>query len=407
MTLARTCPTDTGFGLDQPALRRLLDAAAAPRAPASRSATTCSTSPRAAPATPVARHRLAQRVHGARPGARGRERARAGHRLAHRRPAPRPASSRTWCRWPTVTLHLPFEVADYVDFYSSEHHAANVGRIFRPGLAAADAELEAPADRLPRPRRHGRGVRARRCVRPCGPAHGAGRRAPDVRPEPPAGHRGGGRASSSARRRRWATPVPVGAFAEHVVRRLPGQRLVGPRPAGLGVRAARARSSASRSSPRSRRGWCRSPRSRRRACRRRRATPSRCPTCATTTSRGALDITLEVRLERAAGQPAAVRRTCTGPRAQQLAHLTVNGASLRTGDLFASGTVSGPERDQRGSLLELSWGGTEPLRAGRRLDADVPRGRRRGDDHRHGARDRTARRIGFGEVTGRVEPARG
>ena len=45
-----------------------------------------------------------------------------------------------------------------------------------------------------------------------------------------------------------------------------------------------------------------------------------------------------------------------------LAHLTVNGASLRTGDLFASGTVSGPERDQRGSLLELTWNGTEPLK---------------------------------------------
>jgi len=47
--------------------------------------------------------------------------------------------------------------------------------------------------------------------------------------------------------------------------------------------------------------------------------------------------------------------------AQQLAHMTVNGASLRTGDLFASGTVSGPERAHRGSLIELSWGGAEPL----------------------------------------------
>jgi fumarylacetoacetase len=47
-----------------------------------------------------------------------------------------------------------------------------------------------------------------------------------------------------------------------------------------------------------------------------------------------------------------------------LAHLTVNGASLRTGDLFASGTVSGPEAGQRGSLLELSWGGREPFALG-------------------------------------------
>jgi fumarylacetoacetase len=48
--------------------------------------------------------------------------------------------------------------------------------------------------------------------------------------------------------------------------------------------------------------------------------------------------------------------------AQMLAHLTVNGAVLRTGDVFGSGTVSGPVREQRGCLLELSWGGTEPIR---------------------------------------------
>jgi fumarylacetoacetase len=48
--------------------------------------------------------------------------------------------------------------------------------------------------------------------------------------------------------------------------------------------------------------------------------------------------------------------------AQMLAHLTVNGASLRSGDLFASGTVSGPEPGQRGSLIELAWSGAEPLR---------------------------------------------
>jgi fumarylacetoacetase len=41
--------------------------------------------------------------------------------------------------------------------------------------------------------------------------------------------------------------------------------------------------------------------------------------------------------------------------------MTVNGASLRTGDLFASGTVSGRDPDERGSLLELSWGGAEPI----------------------------------------------
>jgi fumarylacetoacetase len=48
--------------------------------------------------------------------------------------------------------------------------------------------------------------------------------------------------------------------------------------------------------------------------------------------------------------------------AQQLAHLTVNGASVRTGDLYASGTVSGPARDQVGSFQELTWAGAEPVR---------------------------------------------
>jgi len=47
--------------------------------------------------------------------------------------------------------------------------------------------------------------------------------------------------------------------------------------------------------------------------------------------------------------------------AQQIAHLTSNGASLRVGDLLGTGTISGPDRDQRGCLLELSWAGREPI----------------------------------------------
>lgn len=46
---------------------------------------------------------------------------------------------------------------------------------------------------------------------------------------------------------------------------------------------------------------------------------------------------------------------------QMIAHMTVNGASLRPGDMFGSGTVSGPEKNERGSFIELSWGGKEPL----------------------------------------------
>ncbi|CAN5434530.1 hypothetical protein BH10ACT10_BH10ACT10_27700 [soil metagenome] len=86
--------------------------------------------------------------------------------------------------------------------------------------------------------------------------------------------------------------------------------------------------------------------------------------------------------------------------AQMLAHLTVNGASLRTGDLFASGTVSGPARDQRGSFLELSWGGTEPFGDGRTFLQDGDTVTLRGT-----APGANGGRLAFGEVTGTVTPA--
>jgi fumarylacetoacetase len=51
--------------------------------------------------------------------------------------------------------------------------------------------------------------------------------------------------------------------------------------------------------------------------------------------------------------------------AQMLAHMTVNGATVRAGDLFASGTISGPDRGSLGSLLELSWGGRDTIATAR------------------------------------------
>ena len=83
--------------------------------------------------------------------------------------------------------------------------------------------------------------------------------------------------------------------------------------------------------------------------------------------------------------------------AQQIAHLTVNGASLRTGDLLATGTISGPERSERGSLIELSWNGEEPI--------ELPDGSTRtfledGDEV-------VLRGEPLGEVRGRIEPAHG
>jgi fumarylacetoacetase len=86
--------------------------------------------------------------------------------------------------------------------------------------------------------------------------------------------------------------------------------------------------------------------------------------------------------------------------AQQLAHMTVNGASLSVGDLFASGTISGPEREQRGSLLELSWNGAEPIA----LDDGSTRSFL--EDGDEVVLRGSAGAIALGEVRGRIEPAR-
>ena len=74
----------------------------------------------------------------------------------------------------------------------------------------------------------------------------------------------------------------------------------------------------------------------------------------------ALDVALEIELNGEAIARTNARHLYWSV-AQQIAHLTVNGASLRTGDLLGSGTISGPTREERGSLLELSWNGAEPL----------------------------------------------
>ena len=79
---------------------------------------------------------------------------------------------------------------------------------------------------------------------------------------------------------------------------------------------------------------------------------------------------------------------------QQLAHATSNGASIRTGDLMASGTISGGERGSEGSLIELTWNGTEPVRVGdgtRTFLEDGDEVVLRGEP--------------LGEVRGRIEPA--
>ena len=89
--------------------------------------------------------------------------------------------------------------------------------------------------------------------------------------------------------------------------------------------------------------------------------------------------------------------------AQQIAHHTISGCNLRPGDLLASGTISGPEKESRGSMLELTWRGSEPLvmdNGDERVwledgDCLTLTGWCQGDGYR----------VGFGEVTGRVLPA--
>ena len=118
-----------------------------------------------------------------------------------------------------------------------------------------------------------------------------------------------------------------------------------------------------------------------------------------------LDLALEVRLNgHLVARPPYAGTYWTA--AQMLAHMTVNGASVRTGDLFASGTVSGPERDQRGCLLELSWGGAEPLTL---PDGSVRSFLEDGDEVTISATAPAAggARIGFGEVTGQIQRAAG
>lgn len=120
--------------------------------------------------------------------------------------------------------------------------------------------------------------------------------------------------------------------------------------------------------------------------------------------RWGLDITMEIRLNgHLISRPPFGSTYWTAD--QQLAHMTCNGASLRTGDLYASGTVSGPHPDQRGSLIELTWNGADPL--------ELPDGSRRaylmdGDTVTISASARSAdgTRLGFGEVTGTIEPNR-
>jgi fumarylacetoacetase len=130
-------------------------------------------------------------------------------------------------------------------------------------------------------------------------------------------------------------------------------------------------------------------------------------------ARGALDLQLEVWLStarmRSQGRPPqrlshSNFRDAYWTLAQMVAHHTVNGCNLQPGDLLGSGTQSGPQPGEAGSLLELSAGGKQPIALtdgeARAFLEDGDRVMLRGWCERAGAA-----RIGFGEASGTVLPA--
>jgi fumarylacetoacetase len=295
-------------------------------------------------------------------------------------------------------LHMPFQVADFVDFYASQHHAENVGKIFRPGSPALPA-----AWRYLPIGYHGRAgtvvLSGTDVVRPCGlrsdgdgPVYGPSAKL-DIEAEvgfvvgvPSAmGHR-----------------VPIEEFDEHVfgvvlvndwsARDIQAFEYV---PLGPFLGKSFATSISSWVVPLAALSDARV------------QPPTRDPEPAGYLQDGdqpwALDIDLQVRWnETLVSRPPFAQMYWTA--AQQLAHLTANGASVRPGDLYASGTVSGPEPDQRGSFLELTWNGSDPVML---ADGSTRTFLADGDTVTISATapGPNGSRIGFGEVTGTVLPA--
>jgi fumarylacetoacetase len=119
------------------------------------------------------------------------------------------------------------------------------------------------------------------------------------------------------------------------------------------------------------------------------------------------DITLEVLLQPGKGEVTTVCRSNVKYLywniCQQLAHQTVNGCNIQVGDLYASGTISGPSPGSYGSLLELTWNGQKPLHmtdgSERTFLEDGDTVIMRGHANKDGVR------IGFGDCVGKILPA--
>ncbi len=285
---------------------------------------------------------------------------------------------------------LPFSVGDYVDFYSSLEHATNLGRMFRP-----DAEPLLPNWRQLPVGYHGRAgtvvVSGTPIRRPQGQSKPPDADAPVFGP---------------SRRldfelelgfvvglpSRLGEPVPTGAFRDHVfgvvlvndwsARDIQAWEYV---PLGPFLGKSFATSISAWVTPLALLDD------------RHVAPPPQDPEplpYLRAEGDWALDLPLEVELNGTLISRGNARGLYwTMP--QQLAHATSNGASIRTGDLLASGTISGPERGSEGSLIELTWNGTEPIR----LDDGGERTFLEDGD------EVVLRSDPLGEVRGRIEPA--
>jgi fumarylacetoacetase len=120
------------------------------------------------------------------------------------------------------------------------------------------------------------------------------------------------------------------------------------------------------------------------------------------------DIQLEAYLQTASmDAPQIITRTNFGnlywSAAQQLAHHTVNGCNLQPGDLLASGTISGPTEESRGCMLELTWRGANPLKL---TSGETRKWLEDGDTLTiTGWAQGDGYRVGFGEVSGKILPS--
>lgn len=259
-----------------------------------------------------------------------------------------------------VDLHLPLKVMDYVDFYASEDHASNVGRIFRPESEALTPNWKHlpigyhgrsgtiyPSD-TPIRRPHGQYIEAGRSE----PSFGACQRL-DIESELAFIVGGQSRPGDSLDiEQAWEHIFGVALFNDWSARDIQAWEYV---PLGpfLGKSFASTISCWITPVQALQSAWCPLPMQ----------DPRPLPYLAENRDRAGLDLQMEVWLNGVMISDPNYR-SIYWSAAQMLTHMTVNGATIRPGDVFASGTVSDNSRGAFGSLLELTENGRAPIDLG-------------------------------------------